>query len=231
MPEALNVLEAWERGERGSGQNVLYVSKEEIAQDGDYKLTSEKYREDTDFLNSPWPVSLLSALEDEGTVELGRGQVISKTDLLATPGEYPVYSSSAQGNGEFGKYGRFMFNEELVTWSVDGGGRFFYRPEHKFSVTNVSGWLRILDKNKLNARYLFLVLDNQWRTKEFNYVAKAHPSVIRGMYKIPLPPIEEQDRIVSEIDKLTSEISRAIARVQELEIGVQEAISKVWDAN
>jgi type I restriction enzyme S subunit len=125
----------------------------------------------------------------------------------------------------------FMFNEELVTWSVDGGGRFFYRPEHKFSVTNVSGWLRILDKNKLNARYLYFVLDNQWRTKEFNYVAKAHPSVIRGMYKIPIPPIEEQNRIVSEIDKLTREISRAIARVQELEIEVQEAISEVWDAN
>ena len=231
LPEALKLLEAWEKGKRGSGQNVLYVSKKEIAKDGDYKLTSEKYREETDFLNSPWPVSLLSSLEDEGTVELGRGQVISKTDLLATPGEYPVYSSSAQGTGEFGKYGRFMFDEELVTWSIDGGGRFFYRPEHKFSVTNVSGWLRILDKNKLNTRYLYLVLDNQWRTKEFNYVAKAHPSVIRGMYKIPIPPIEEQDRIVFEIDQLTSEISRAIARVQELEIGVQEVISKVWDAN
>jgi restriction endonuclease S subunit len=51
------------------------------------------------------------------------------------------------------------------------------------------------------------------------------------MYKIPIPPIKEQDRIVREIDKLSSEISRAIARVQELELGVQEAISKVWDAN
>jgi type I restriction enzyme M protein len=231
LPEALKLLEAWEKGDRGSSQNALYVSKEEIAKDGDYKLTSEKYREDTDFLSSPWPISLLSTLEDEGTLQLGRGQVISKTDLLATPGEYPVYSSSAQGTGEFGKYGKFMFDEELVTWSVDGGGRFFYRPGHKFSVTNVSGWLRILDKNKLNAQYLYLVLDNQWRTKEFNYVAKAHPSVIRGMYKIPIPPIKEQDRIVREIDKLRSEISEATARVQELELGVQEAISEVWNAD
>jgi type I restriction enzyme M protein len=229
LPESFNLLDKWQTGKKVESDLALYVSKSEIAEDGDYKLTAEKYREDTDFLNSPWPISLMSDLEEQGIIQLGRGQVISKTDLLATPGENPVYSSSAQGTGEFGRYGKFMFEEELLTWSVDGGGRFFYRPSHKFSVTNVSGWLRILDKKKLNARYLYFVLDNQWRTKEFNYVAKAHPSVIRGMYRIPIPPIEEQNRIVKAIDKLTNEIVAAVARVEELELQVQDAISLVWD--
>ena len=96
-------------------------------------------------------IKTLSELEDSGVLELGRGQIISKTDLLETPGIYPVYSSSAQGIGEFGQYGKYLFDEEMITWSVDGGGRFFYRPMHKFSVTNVSGWLRIQNKELLNA--------------------------------------------------------------------------------
>ena len=122
---------------------------------------------------------------------------------------YPVYSSSAQGIGEFGQYGKFLFDEEMITWSVDGGGRFFYRPRHKFSVTNVSGWLRILNNEKLNAKFLFYVLDNQWKTKEFDYVSKAHPSVIRKMYKIPLPPLKVQEQIVAELDGYAAIISGA----------------------
>ena len=40
-----------------------------------------------------------------------------------------------------------MFDEELISWSVDGGGNFFYRSKHKYSLTNVSGYIRVLDKN------------------------------------------------------------------------------------
>jgi len=39
-----------------------------------------------------------------------------------------------------------MFDEALVTWSVDGGGKFFYRPKSKYSITNVSGFLRVTAK-------------------------------------------------------------------------------------
>ena len=42
----------------------------------------------------------LSALEDNGIVLLGRGNIISKNDIKSNPGNYPVYSSSAIGNGE-----------------------------------------------------------------------------------------------------------------------------------
>jgi len=74
---------------------------------------------------------------ESGEIELGRGDVISKKEMRQTPGTYPVYSSSVTGNGKIGEYGKFMFDEEMITWSVDGGGNFFYRPPHKFSVTNI----------------------------------------------------------------------------------------------
>lgn len=209
LPVAAELLRNWASGQLTESSIASFVSKSEIATKGDYNLSGERYREATDFLGSNWPIELLSTLEDTGVLKLGRGQIISKTDLIESPGIYPVYSSSAQGIGEFGQYGKYLFDEEMITWSVDGGGRFFYRPQHKFSVTNVSGWLRILEKEKLDAKFLFYVLDNQWKTKEFNYVSKAHPSVIRDVYKIPLPPLEVQVQIVAELNNYAAIISGA----------------------
>src|SRR5262249_45279429 len=74
------------------------------------------------------------------SLRLSRGKVISKKDIERSPGAHPIYSSSVTGNGVFGYYGDFMFDEELITWSVDGGGHFFYRPKHRFSVTNDCGF-------------------------------------------------------------------------------------------
>jgi type I restriction enzyme, S subunit len=148
-------------------------------------------------------IRLLGDLEDSGILKLGRGSVISKTDLAATPGDFPVYSSSAAGEGEFGRYGKFMFDDERITWSVDGGGRFFYRPPHKYSVTNVSGWLKVLEPNILDTKYLSHVLFDLWASKTYNYTVKAHPSVIRQDYSIPVPPLVVQKEIVSILDKFT----------------------------
>lgn len=99
-------------------------------------------------------VKSLSELVDEGVVLLTRGKIISKKDIAACPGNYPVYSSAKEGDGRFGEYGRYMFDEELITWSVDGGGRLFHRPKHRFTVTNVSGVLRILQPSELDYKYL-----------------------------------------------------------------------------
>lgn len=145
----------------------------------------------------------LGAIEDAGLIKLGRGNVISKKDIAAEPGDYPIYSSSASGVGEFGRYGKYMFDDERLSWSVDGGGRFFYRHAHKYSVTNVSGWLKVLDSSRIDIKYLFYALDSAWSTKKFDYTKKAHPSVIRNEYMIPIPQLEVQKEIVTILDKFT----------------------------
>ena len=146
----------------------------------------------------------LGDLEYENIIKLWRGNVISKSDLAKDPGEYPVYSSSATENGEFGRYWKYMFNTEMITWSIDGGGRFFYRPAHKYSVTNVAGWIRVDNIAMLNIKYLYYVLSNAWTKKTFDYIKKAHPSVIKDEYIIPIPPLPVQEEIVRILDKFTS---------------------------
>jgi type I restriction enzyme S subunit len=140
-------------------------------------------------------------------VKLGRGNIISKKDIASFPGEFPIYSSAREKNGTFGYYGKYMFDEELITWSIDGGGRLFYRPRHKFSVTNVGGTLRIIDTDFLDCRYLHLVLTHLHSKIRFDWVYKAHPSVIRTVYnEIPIPSLEKQREIVEKIDSAFAEI-------------------------
>ena len=151
----------------------------------------------------------LETLIGSGVVKLGRGKIISKRDLQMTPGAYPVYSSARENDGKFGEYGLFMFDEDLITWSVDGGGRLFYRPRHRFSVTNVGGFLRILRNDKLDYRYLHLVLTHLHSTLRFDWVRKAHPSVIRKLYdQIPLAPIPDQRAFVASLDAIEGEVAR-----------------------
>ena len=244
LPEALEILSKWKKGEKVESRLAIHVEKSKISENGDYNLSGDRYRVTTDYTNAKWPVVKLKELEESNDITLGRGKVISKIDLETKPGVYPVYSSSAQGIGEFGQYGDFMFDEELITWSVDGGGRFFYRPKHKFSVTNVSGWLRVNNPERINARFLYFVLDLAWQEKSFDYVSKAHPSVIREVYQIPLPPLEIQNQIVAELDGYQNIIAgarqittnwkpsfvvdpewevKAVSEIAKLEYGIGEA--------
>src|ERR1035441_6295511 len=66
-----------------------------------------------------WEVKTVAELEKLKLVRLSRGQVISKKDIETIPGDFPIYSSSIHNNGLFGCYGEFLFDEELITWSVD----------------------------------------------------------------------------------------------------------------
>lgn len=163
----------------------------------------------------PLRIASLSELVDRGAIQLTRGKVISKKDMEALPGPNPVYSSAKEGDGKFGAYGRYMFDEELITWSVDGGGRLFHRHKHKFSVTNVGGILRILDTTLLDYRYLYYLLTLRHSESRFDWVKKAHPSVIKKLYvNLPIPSLTEQRRIVAVLDETFEGIRIATANAE-----------------
>ena len=165
-----------------------------------------------------WELEQIARLESRRLVKLGRGQVISRLDIERTPGDFPIYSSSVHNEGEFGRYGHFMFDEELITWSIDGGGHFFWRPKHKFSVTNVCGFMRV-DSERICYAFLAAVLQLLHSRKSFDYQSKAHPSVIRKEYAVPLPALAEQRAIaaaLSDVDALLGGLDRLIAKKRDL---------------
>lgn len=173
----------------------------------------------------------LGEIEDDGIVTLGRGNVISKDTIAANPGDYPVYSSSSQGNGEMGRYGLYMFTDKRISWSIDGGGKFFFRDDPYYSVTNVCGWLKVNKEEILDVKYLYYVLYEQWIHKLFDYTLKAHPSVIRELYIIPMPPIKVQKEIVRILDTFADLIDNIDAEIDARKAQLETALNRYFEAD
>jgi len=125
-----------------------------------------------------------------------------------------------------GRYGRFMFDEELISWSVDGGGDFFHRPPHKFSVTNVSGYMR-LNTSHLYYRFLANHLQALHASLTFDYQFKAHPSVIRKLYRLAIPAPAEQQKIaecLSSVDELMVAQARKVEALKTHKKGLMQQL-------
>lgn len=173
-----------------------------------------------------WDSQAIEGLERAKLVRLSRGDVISKKDIVQSPGDYPIYSSSVAGGGIFGHYGHYMFNEELITWSIDGGGDFFYRPKHKFSVTNVCGFMRV-DQQRLSYPFIAAQLQLLHSRQSFDYVLKAHPSVIRKAYELKLPSLPEQTAIatiLADMDAEIAAIEENLSKTHQLKQGMMQEL-------
>ncbi|WP_233708964.1 N-6 DNA methylase [Helicobacter baculiformis] len=158
---------------------------------------------------------------------IGRGRVISHKDIEANKGEYPVYSSQTKDNGILGYLNTYDFEGEYVTWTTDGiyAGTCFYR-SGKFNCTNVCGTLKIIDEGKIHHKFLSLVLN----LATPNYVVKsANPKLMNNVMaevKIPLPPLEVQEQIITEcaqVEKRYAEVRMSVEQYKALIQAVLEA--------
>lgn len=136
--------------------------------------------------------------------EISRGIVISKQDIIENLGEFPVYSSQTENNGELGKINTYAYDGEYLTWTTDGAnaGTVFYRTG-KFSVTNVCGLLKLTKQDSL-MRFVYHIL----RVEAPKYVRSGmgNPKLmsnVMGDIKIPLPPLPVQEEIVRILDAFT----------------------------
>ena len=135
---------------------------------------------------------------------LRRGRVMSKSYLVDNVGSYPVYSSQTANNGEIGSIGTFDFEGEYVNWTTDGAnaGTVFYRTG-KFSITNVSGLIKINDALRLNYKYLFYWLSIE--AKKHVNSGMGNPKLMSNKVAkilIPIPSLSKQKDIVAILDKL-----------------------------
>lgn len=202
----------------------LLEKKKNIKQGAMQELLTGKRR--LPGFSGEWDIKTIEELEKTGDIKLSRGKVISKKDIEEFKGIFPIYSSSIHNNGEFGRYGLYMFDEELITWSVDGGGNFFYRNQHKFSVTNVCGYMRV---NAERLSYQFLAYQLQFLHSKlfFDYTMKAHPSVIRKAYSVKIPKLAEQDAtatILSDMDAEIIQIESQLTKYQNLKQGMMRVL-------
>ena len=127
-----------------------------------------------------------------------------------------------------GAYGKYMFNQELITWSIDGGGAVFYRRKHRFSVTNVSGYIAV-NPEKINCKFLAYAMSLAHSRIKFDYTVKAHPSVIRSLYTMGIPiSLQEQQVIGSFFSRLDNLITLHQRKYDKLVIFKKSMLEKMF---
>lgn len=135
---------------------------------------------------------------------ISRGKVMSKDYIRENAGDYPVYSSQTENNGELGRIATYEYEGEYLTWTTDGAnaGTVFHR-EGQFSVTNVCGLLKIQQSDVI-CKYLFYALSFEAPEHVNQGMGNAKlMSNVMADIEIPIPPIQVQQEIVRILDKFT----------------------------
>lgn len=201
LEEAIAMITAFRQGslpplKGGQGEILHLVPKAEIAKNGDFNLSGERYKA-TDILS-------LTSFETE---ELG--SIVDVLDSLRKPitksdrteGIYPYYGAT----GVLDYVHDYIFNEKLVLVGEDGakwesGEKTAFIAEGKYWVNNHAHVLRPKRDKILD---LFLVeMLNYMDLSPFITgvtVPKLNQAKLRSI-QIPLPPLSIQEEIVAEIE-------------------------------
>jgi len=187
------------------------VSKKKIAKDGDYNLTSERYREIEILKNQKWEmVKLGEVLEYEQPtkyiVESVNYDNSFKTPVLTAGKTFILgYTNEKEGLMPTNKLPVIIFDD--FTTAI----KFVDFP---FKVKSSAMKILHTDRKKADTRFLFQLM----KTIKFRHdIHKRYWISEFSKIKIPLPPIEVQKEIVEQIEVKQNAIDHAKAIIQNLE--------------
>lgn len=203
LPEALTALRALSQGDPFSSDLILRVPKEIVSADGAYTLTSRSYRQSSNQSTHEWPELSIAELCTTVTPPLK----IKSTDILKT-GNFPVIDQSVQSIAGY--------TNDASALIEPGDGLVIFG-DHTCAVKYVdvafaqgADGIKILKfKETMLPKYAYYAIKGA-DFKSQGY--KRHYSELKQM-KLPVPPIEVQRRLISQLDEfaaVTSGIQTAI---------------------
>ncbi len=215
LPTILNDYQAYYQGGEFS-QNSWFASRDEVAAN-DFILTGGRYRSET-------------SSEAQNFVRIGDVCAITKGRFSSTktpPGPYPpvLTAADAKTSAEYQLEGPAVC-VPLIS-SLGHGKAALHRIHYvdgKFALASLLVALTPRDKKQLDARFLYYVLDS--RRKDIAGLMRGAANV--GMkpedleqFQIPLPSLEKQQEIVTEIEGYQKVIHGARAVLENYRASVQ----------
>jgi len=144
-------------------------------------------------------------LSDENIFQVSIGKRVLKNEFVEN-GKIPVYSANVIE--PFGSIDKLLiedFSKPSVLWGIDGDWMVNHLPkDYPFYPTDHCGVLRVKD-GSINEKYLAFILEKEGKAFEFSRTKRASIDRIQGI-KIAVPPLPEQQKIVSEIEKIEAKI-------------------------
>jgi len=151
-------------------------------------------------------------------IELAYGKGISKTERHED-GQYVVYGA----NGELGRTDKFLVEGEGIIVGRKGSVGKLHRVSDRFWPSDVTYY--IFGNDKVDIDYLFYFLKSQ-RLQRF--AAGVKPGLNRNRVyelEIPLPPLEEQKKIVKVIEEKLGKVREATQLRQDVIADTEKILS------
>ena len=200
LPNALELLQSWTLNNNLENSILTLVSKNDIAAKGDYNLSGERYKAGNDYSSAVWPMVSLGSL---CKIETGKRDANHGNP----DGEYHFFTCAK----DHSYIDTFAFDTEalLIAGNGDVGAiKYFKGQFDAYQRTYV-----LSEFKEVSAKYLYHVLSLNLK-KDLDLLKQGNtmPYIKMGMlaeYLLPLPPLEEQERIVTELDGYAAIISGA----------------------
>jgi type I restriction enzyme M protein len=202
LPQALKIVKAWKESiAKGNSFDIdetdkaiaHIVSKEKIAESGDYNLSGDRYKEIISYANVKWPMVELGEV-----CEIKKGSAITKKQI--EDGEIPVIAG-----GQKPAYFHNEFNREGKTITISASGAYagFVNYFEKPIFASDCSTIQSLDENNLMTKFVYLLLHGKQDEIYKFQIGMGQPHVYPKdlkKFRIPLPPLEVQEKIVAELD-------------------------------
>ncbi len=202
LPEALDIIKAWESREEISSSISFYVEKTQIIERGDFNLSGEKYRENTNSDSSDWE---MVALEDVLEYEQPTKYIVNSVDYddsfqtpVLTAGKTFVLGKTNEIDG--------IYKDNLPVIIFDDFTTSTKYVDFPFKVKSSAMKILRAKPEKVLSRFAYYAIQN------LNFPINEHKRYWISEFsklKIPVPPLEVQTRIVAELDGYDSIISGA----------------------
>jgi type I restriction enzyme M protein len=200
LPIALELLQSWTLGNNLENSILTLVSKNDIAATGDFNLSGGRYKAGNDYSSAVWPMVTLGSL---CKIETGKRDANHGNP----DGEYHFFTCAK----DHSYIDTFAFDTEalLIAGNGDVGAiKYFKGKFDAYQRTYV-----LSEFKEVSAKYLYHVLSLNLK-KDLDLLKQGNtmPYIKMGMlaeYLLPLPPLEEQQRIVTELDGYSVIISGA----------------------
>lgn len=229
LPVAFVILSQWKEGVKEKHPLARWVEKKTILASTHHYLTSDSSDGATDSINLKWPMVRLGSLidiqsgfafssrmfnNDDGVPIIRIRNIKTNSTDTRYKGDYDISFVVQNGDLLIGMDGEF----NRVIWQ--GGVALLNQRV-----------CRVTDYKKVLKEYVYYVIEKPLKDIERSTYAVTvkHLSVrqIKDI-EIPLPPIEEQQRIVKWIADEQVSIEQATKKIEEHEQNIANKIAEVW---
>ncbi|MBC7472279.1 MAG: restriction endonuclease subunit S, partial [candidate division SR1 bacterium] len=210
LPAALKIIENFEKGIANENlpDNVQIVSKTKLRESGDYNLSGDRYKATADYTNSKYPMVQLGEIFDDlkigGTPSREKSEYFGEDNLWVSIRDMDGVSTILEtkehiadlgiknSNCKLIKEGSLLMSFKLSVGKTAFAGKDLYTNE---------AIIAFEPNEKVNLNYLFYSLSTA--TKQDSSTNNMGALMLNKekikKLKIPLPPLEIQQKIVEEI--------------------------------